>query len=536
VPLTTRSLPELRDLARRLLRNLLPELDSYEGTDLDRLGRALASMFLGTQGQIAYAQRARFPSSAGVDELLRHGAARSLFRKGASSASGLVLAVGSDPTVLPVVPPFQTLTSPTGIEYVNPFSSSAAWSSGTPVVLLGSGLERLLVSDVTGLVVDSLVSIGGQLAVIRTVDATLSIVDLYVPLAVPVPEGTAILPASGALVSVGATTSGRAGNVTPLEELTPSSPIAGVDRFLAISIDGGADIEELDTSFRARLVAEWASPATYGSIGWYRRTAASVEGVEDAAVYANFGGAGVHYIVPIGPPGFRRVGTATRQAVVDAIADSDGPPPADTPIVDQGTIQAIGDAPEVTVEIATETGFEPDFVDSVGMRIQPGSTTLELIVDRVPSTLERGDRVLISQRYATGWQLLERTVGSIDAPALRIELEEALPVAALTHPSGQVDVRTSGPNALEILAALEGVFDELGPSVTTGATEYERLPAPSDLYDPVLRVARLYGATEDLPGVRNVELVSIDGASPADVTPAAALTWTRRGEITIRLT
>lgn len=514
--LETRTYDEVYQLARSLLRSYVPEADVSEGSDYDATARMLAAIFVGNQGQAQHLAKQIHPAEADADHLARHAHARMIEELGAAPAGGLVQLTatsGAD-----TQPAGSTLVHDDGTEYttVAPVTMRApAWTGKS--VVEGSGPSRILVApSVNDISPGDVLDIDGDVRTVQGTNTTIGFVDLWEPLTRRPAAGTPITAVIGASVEIVASETGAAGNKPQGDTLTLETPEGAIETTVrVIGLSGGAAVETPE-ELRARVVAHDQQPPGNGNPGHLRAIARTLETfrIADALVYPGFRGLGTIDVIPLGPSGARLVTQAQIKAVQAAID-------AEVPYVDDVLVKAptLSVYREVTVEVEYEVGFEPDWSGSFALT--SSSTANFLALDASPvGVIEQGDRLLVHQRVGAVWVTYERTAKTITSAG--VELTEPLPHVPTANPDGRDDIYPSGPNAVAIIEAIEGVFDALGPGTGNLFTDdYSRFPLPSVEWDPVLRMSRIIAAVAAVSGVRDVHIDSINDGPPSDVPPPA---------------
>lgn len=525
--LELRTFQESYELARSLIRNYVDQADVSPGSDYDLTARVLAAMFQGNQAQAEFVADQIYPDTSSGEYLERH-AARVGGRLPATKAS--LTAQATAPSGTDTIPSGTALTHSSGQSYKTTSAAVIAlpaWTAKTVVV--GSNRYRVFLSpDVSSMNVGDIVDINGEERMIQATNATVNCVDLWEPLSKDPSPGDTASPVRGALLQIQADETGPEGNQIQGDTLTITSPPGVVDAATRIvTASGGADLEK-DDDLKARIAAHDEQPPGTGNVAHYRALArqATDYRVADAVVYPGFRGFGTIDVIPLGPSG-ARFPTATMATIVDAII-ADEAPYVDDVLVLTPTLSAYK---EVTMTVYIETGNEADFENLTGYAVLTGSSASRLQLDSNPvGTIEVGDRILYSARFGGIWQVYERKVTAVANSYL--DLDTALPFTPSTNPDGRNDVFSSGPLGLSVVAAIEGVFDALGPGVGP-LTQFERHPSPADEWDPVLRLNALRCAVTSLDGVRDVTINTVDDTTPADITPAAQQI-VRQGQLTVK--
>ena len=529
MPIETRTYNEMRELARSLYRNYIDGADVSIGSDYDIDSRIVAAIFTGNQAQAQFLLRQIYGATAEGIYLDRH-AARVGGRLLATKATGvLVITAPSGTDTLPIS---SAIVHTSGKAYTTTAGATIALAPwGTRFVVNGSNRYRLFVApDLATWAANDVIEVNGETRLVQGVDTTSGAVDLWEPLSDDPEPGDTITAVRGARVLVEADANGADGNQIQGDTMTVSSPVGAIEATCRIvSMSGGAD-DEGDAELQSRVTAHDEQPPGSGNASHYREAAESVvdHRIGKALVYPGFRGFGTIDLIPMGIAN-ARFPTPQMITAVNTAVDLIEPYTDDVLVL----APSMGSYTEATMSIEVETGFEPDFVDAIGYAVQAGSTTTQLDLDLDPSGLiEVGDRIMYSARFGGVWQVYEREVSSVGASF--VTFADALPFTPAANPDGRNDVFSGGPLGLAIVAALEAVYDSLGPGTggVGGGAAYERFPAPSDALDPVLRINALRCAVKAVAGVRDVTLTTVNDLTPADITPAAQ-TLLRQGQITV---
>jgi uncharacterized phage protein gp47/JayE len=527
MPIETRTFDEMYALGRALIGEYIDDPDLSEGGDYDITARLLAAMFTGNQGQVEYLANQLFPSEAAADFLEKY---RKRYRlpdlSAAQSATGIAFFTATSGT--PTLPAGATLTHVDGTVFVVKRTATAvapSWIGKT--VVDGSTASRLLVApDAIGIAAGQVVEVNGERRSVGGVDLVTAVVDLSNPLPSAPPAGVAVTAVIGGEVAIDAQQSGSSGQKPRGDELTIDSPPANTDaEAFVVALSGGTDGESED-DLRARITSREQSPPASGNAGSIRGWVIGAgAGAIDALVYPGFRGLTAHNVIPIGPQGARVLSQEAVEAI-QANVDLERHP-SDDILVQLPTLR---EPTEVQLVVTYETGFEPDWSGSFRAVSSPsGSLTRVDLTSSPVGTVEVGDRIMIDQKIGAEWFTFERTVTAVDGGGLNFA--EALPVPISENALGTNDVFPGSPNAPDIVAAIESVFDGLGAGVGEDGTEaYFRDPLPSVAWDPVLRTSKLEAAVIAVPGVRDVALTTIGGEPAADLNPEA-LGLVRRGQI-----
>lgn len=530
MPMPTRTLDESAAIARGAFR-AIPGADVSPGSDYDIEARMVAALATGNQAQAEYVARQAFPRSAEGAYLEAHIAARGLTRMPAAKATGKVQLVG---TGSPAQADGSELEHDDGTAYVTTSPATLATPGWTGKTCAGDcTVTRIIVSpNVTGISEDDILAINTEQRAIRAVIPSISAIDLYEPLSSAPGAGAAITAVNGAVATIEASEAGADGNKLIGDTLTLSSPATGVTATVRIlDLAGGGD-RESDDEMRTRCVDFDANRPGGGNSEHLRLTSRETPGVrvDDAIVYPCFRGLGTVDIVLLGVSGARRVSdqtVAAVQAQVDALV-------SETADVVVEAIEYTSTEYDVDVTITTELGYERDYVDT-GKAIDtaPVSTTTRVyLTATLVGIAEIGDRVLITQKNAGWWKTYERTITSVQASGSDywIDLDEALPAAPVsTDPA----VLPSGPLAAPAIAALESMFDALGPSRRniSPAWTWERHPLPAIAWDDTVRLSNITSALKALDGCADVSITT-----PSSNQQPGAKEVAKRGRFYIRFT
>ncbi len=525
--LTVKTLDELHAIALGAVRAYVEGADTSPGSDYDTSARMVAAAALLNQRQAEDLAQQVLPEGASDEFVELHAAARGLSRAPAAPSSGRVQVTASSGTA--TQPDASTLTHADGTVFATTAPATMAlpgWTGKT--VAPDSTVARLLVApDASGMAAGDLVTVDGAVRAIREVVAAINAIDLWEPLPATPAATTAISATRGALLPFAAAASGAAGNKPVGDELVLASPATGVSSGARIVECGGGGDEGTVEELRARCVDHDAGRPASGNEEHVRELARTVTGhrIADACVFPGFRGLGTIDVVVLGVAGARVV---SAQAVAEVVARlaAEFPYHADVEVSAQELTSTEHD---VDITVTTEIGYERDFVHA-GVPIATSSTTtLVRLATSLAGFAEVGDRVLLSVHVAGRWKTYQRRITSIDAVAANtIEIDSPLPRAPLsTDPA----VLPGGPLAEPLIAALEGLFESLGPSRLNSSPlwTWERHPPPSVAWDDTLRLARIDAIVMGHAGVVNVSV-----ASPAsDVQPGAKETL-RRGRIIVR--
>lgn len=531
--LETKTFDEIVAIARGQLRALVTGADVSDGGDYDLSAKLLAAVFEGQQEKARVLALQLFPATASLDQLLLHAAARGLTRQAAAGAVGKVLLTAASGTSTQAQG--STITHADGTVFLTTapaMVSASAWTGKT--LAAGSTPGRIVVApNTTGITTATLVEINGEVRSVRQVIAGLSCIDLDEPLSVVPSAGTAVNHKRGCVAPVAATTSGAATNKPVGDTATLSSPATGIDSSVRFATcGGGGDVESKD-ELAARLVAYDSNRPGGGNVEHLRTIAREVDGVRvaDAVVFPSFRGLGTVDVIPIGISGARQMGADAIAPILSALI-AELPPWADVQVQ---SLLYESSPQHLDLTVTCAPGYERDFI-SAGFAIaaSPASTTTRIYLTTDPTSVASvGHRIQASVRSAGFWGTYQRTISSMNVPGAGtyyIDVTEPFPAAlASTDPV----VLPGGPLFDDIVAALDALFDTLGPSrknTGTGYT-YKRHPDPAVAWDDVLRRASITRVVTSVVGTSNLVVTT----PASDQTPSPQLTW-RRGYYLLRFT
>lgn len=509
---TTKTYPELVEVEKAAVRNRITEADTSEGSDYDIEARVHATVVHGNQAHGAYLARQVLPQTADGAFLIRHGDDRGIPRRAATSARGVVALVpetGNVGTQAAV----SVLTTGSGVEYTTDEAANISLPSWTgKTVGGGTTIGRLSVlPNVSGLSAgdrfEVTTSEGVREYTIKRVLNSIQAVELYGVMASVPATSSAITPKPSARVAVTAVEVGASGNREPNEAGTLSSPTNPVSADMTfLEMTGGADQQSID-SFKSDIVNARALRPASGNLEHWRRFVVETPGVgmETAFIYPGLRGMGTVTAVPFGVAGTRRIGDERNAEILAHVRSEMGA----LDDFDIAPLSDMGSHQDITLEVQSGIGFEPDWTGQVALRTSaPVSTTTRLqLVDQADlSRFQLGDRIVVPVLIAGRERSEERRVAAIvDAGTndYRIDLDEPLSsvpqVGATT-----IYVTPGGPLYGPISAALEALFNTLGPGDTSPAS---RWPFVGDSYPAQLNIIDLGVATRVVPGVANVRVV-----------------------------
>lgn len=308
-------------------------------------------------------------------------------------------------------------------------------------------------------------------------------------------------------LSVASIDTGAAANRDSGEKLTFESPPSGVqgEADIIAAIDGAQDAES-DGALLARILDAYRNPPASGRFSDYRQWANAVAGVASAYVYGpssndtdgRRGIGAVDVAILKDGSGANRIPDATlQQAVSDAIDDA-------RPAVarDYAVLLPTAAVQPIDVQITPKTGYGWDWDDGGSPKTvsaYDAPTRRITASGSVTSYMAVGDRLVVSGQL--------RTVESFPL-SNEIVVTEAFDVA----PTGGETIYAGGPLSAPVAAAIQGLFDALGPARSDAAD-------PDQDWESALLLAGLYDVVMDVEGVRNAVLV----------TPAADVAATDTG-------
>ncbi len=510
--LTLLTLAELRDYGLAIIRGLITDADTSEGSDYWVTASMCAALANGNQSQAEYLIRQAFPSSAESTYLLVHARERGIVAAPAAKAIGRVLLVEKDAGTAAAAGAVQangsvythadgrTYVQSGGVTMLNP-----AWTGKTTGP--GCGRQRLFIHpDVSGMAAGDPFKISGVRGVIKEVLSSIQAIDISLPLAAAPASGVAIAKWVGAIVSVEAAETGEAGNKLPGDVVVLGSPIhVDLDPNCAVLEMSGGGSDESEESIRRRIIDAMSVPAGSGNAAHYRAWARETEDVrlDDAFIYPQSRDLGTVDIIPFGVSGSRLVGNAVLLKVQQHIA-------TEAPFHHDALVLAFtyeSGSTDVSITVNAASGHEKDWVGT--RTVDAASTTTQINLTTSPvGVIEVGDRVIVYVDLLGRRRPYVRTVEAVTSTY--ILLDEALPALPV---SGEI-VRPGASSTQGIIDAIEKTFDELGPGDTVPATRH---PSPSLLWNSTLRVSRLTAAIQAVGGVDGLAMT----APSADVTPAA---------------
>ena len=510
MPLTTKTLDELIDLCKAVVRHNVEGADTSEGSDYDLTAKLLSTVYQGNQGQAQYLGRQVLGNEAEGEYLARHMKQRGLTTLKATKASGKILLTGDN----------------TGLN--QPAGSTLTHADGTKYVMLGAGVpatnvtwaiayalsnERLVLQDMTGVAVGHSYLINGELVAVRTMGpdyaGTKVFVDIYPPLSTLPDPGDTVDTPYGAVVDIESEEAGANTSKASGETLTVDDPytyesggtwtVNSVATILELS-GGGNDMTEAEQ--QAAVTAYNAERPQSANPQWYREQAVKTPGVtlEDALVYANAQGLGtieIHLLSKVSED--RRVSDATVVAVqahLDSIA----------PYSDLGNIfvQGIkygGTATDVDVTITPAPGYEPDW-DSASMAVDEGNSDettgyIEFTSANPIGIIDVGDRVTFAITDVRA-VFFVREVRAVGSNYIIVDPFQSLTLIT--------DVFPGGPLSQACFDAIKSVFTNMGPNDYDSANDsyYYRHPSSTELWSSGLRLSDIIATLKDVEGMADV--------------------------------
>lgn len=521
--LTTLTLKEWRERFRGTIRSLITNASTARGEDYEITSRMMAVLAHAAQGAALYVIRQIFPTTADGEMVDRHLAERRLGYLPAAKAIGKIAIKAASAGQTQVSGSALLATDATA--YATTALATAAtpgWSGKT----VGAGTTRtriVVLPNTTGMSALDRFAVNNEERVIREVLSGIGAIDLYEPLLVVPANGLAISPQTGVVVGVLASLAGAKGNRDVGETLTLAAPgvgITGATKVLELS--GGGDLET-PAEARARMQDFDAGRPSAGNDEFWRDVARRTEGVRlaDAFVFPGFRGLGTVDVIPFGVSGARVIGADTVakvQAAIDAVRGYQ----------DDVLVKVAGSGPEVAITLVVHVhpDWRPDFSEDAVVTTHNSTacttTRINTLTSPIASGIEIGDRVLIPVLVGARWKLQQRTVSTVTSTYFEV----STPFDAI--PGTLQEVRPGGPLGEDVIAAVESVFDNLGPAVFKSIVgiQYDlymqRTPSPAVLYDGTLRANRIIEAVIGLEGAGECEMVSFNGDSSApfaDVNP-----------------
>lgn len=518
MPLDTKDFDTLHAMALGAIRASLPSANLSPGTDFDISARLAATMALMNQANAAWLARQIFPTKADADMIEEHAALRGMSRRPATKMVGRVMITAASGTATQASG--STLTAGDGRTYkttANATVALPAWTGKTCGT--GSTKRRLFVlPDVSGMVAGDLVTVSGEVMAIRDVLTAINAVDLYQPLSTAPVATTAITATRGVVASVQADVAEAAGNQIEGDTLTLSSPAAGADAPTKLLLSGGGADEETSGQLAARVQASLIVGGYSGSATQIRAFLRSYEPqrVDDAIVIPGIRGLGTVDVFVIGPSG-GRVLAISDGAMYSALHET-------MPEQIDVLLRTIEYDTAIDVDLSYESGpgFQPDWgpgfsvAGSLSLTGTSHTTTrIYLTSDPTLQGCTAGKRIVIPAKYGTTYKTEVRVVASTGfATNWFVELSTPLPSAPVTAEIGSI--WAGGPTSEDVIAAIEGVFDRMGPSsikLTAPSAIYQRVPGEDGEFSSILYPANITSAVAQVEGVTGATL-----STPSSVT------------------
>lgn len=517
MPLTTKTVQEIEQVVRAIIRNLIPGADVSALSDYDITARIAGAVFSGNQEQALFLLNQIFPSKAEEAYLLIHADVRNIerFAPTANRSTFLLTAEAVGITQ----PNASTITHADGTIYILDGAYTSflpAWTGKTTGA--GSSVDRLVVlPHTTDMAINDVLTVGGAKRAIKHIYTAAHVVELYHPLPVAPSPGTAITATIGVVGAATAQDPGAQANKPIGDVATLDEPEElGSDSFFAevmfLESGGGGDLEDVE-ELRARVIAHDAFRPGAGNPEDYRSWARATPTIRiaNAFVYPNARGHGTIDIVPYGLSG-TRITPSSINSLIDAYVRTQMPFDDDLLIV-----PLTYDSPVVDFALAvfTEVGFEPDWSGSLSSSGSGGTTTVLTVGNNPTLFLEIGDRVV----FSTGIGIVPSYIDVhtvVGLTATTVTIDPPLPFAPVSPPYSY-NLSPAGPNTQAVLNAIKGCFDELGPGVDDGVGgTFVRHPDPSIEHPCVLKRSRIVQAVMNVEGVSNVNHTLV-----ADVEPGA---------------
>ncbi len=513
---------EFRELSNAQIRSNVTGADVSPYSDYDLWARVLAAIASGSQAHAAALGRQIFPKDCDESELEAHGASRGLGYLAPTKARGYLIVEGDAGDLVPSGSLFG------GGGYVALADTVAGSGALTPVAAVeGSGRERLLVSDTSGMSVGMILAVGTQTTAVKAIPAS-GIVDLLLPLSVIPFVGDLVSGVAGALVPVEATATGARWNAPGGSVLAFDAVPVGTgfsDTGISASIAGGADAESA-SDYRGRIVDFEAGRAASTNVESVRTLARAFPDarIAEAFVYPNLGYPGHTYVVAYGAPGARELSTLATSALELFLLGGIGSEVDITvePIAFDGT------AADIDLTVLAGTGFEPDWGSSAlsTFTTGPGSTTSRVELTTSPvGVITVGSRVLVPVVVGAMFRTEQRQVQAVDATGFDLTQDLS------AEPASGVTITSGSAAAQRIIDSLTKYFETRGPGTYVASATKDRIrwPNPGTAGGAVVSEASLLAAAA-VEGLITAEFTS---GSFATRTPAALQTI-RLGALIVR--
>lgn len=544
---TTKTFDEMIELVKAVIVSKQPLADVSEGSDYDITARILATVFMGNQSQADFLARQIIGPGSTGEFLLKHLNAHGIENRVATKSTGKFLLGATNNG--DVQPAGSQISSADGTPFVTTADAqtrTATWSGRTIAYALS--LDRLVISpSAVGMQIgDVLLDVNkARICAIKDIGPAADFsaypyvyIDIYPPYRfdnAPV-DNSPITPFCGAVVpaesvNTGADTGKIAGDISTL-----SGPVGTiVAECEVLEMAGGAD-DATEADNQALLAARLSQTKLGGTDQYYRELALSTPGLtlEDAIVFSNVWGLGVHTVYPISKfRDERRVGAAAIAAISDHM--NAGALPGDQ--IDVRNMLYVFYSMHVTVVPAF--GFEPDFqipdayngnAITPGMPLDGGNSNAAIgkigidlsdlgfvnagITD-LNQFIEVGDRVAFFPYSGLGFRskLYHLTVIQVQINYVIVDPHPILDQAT-------VRIFAGGPLIEPVNEAMLGFFGDLGPGNTVfvpwlggdpapqpeANMTYRRHPDAAQAWPGTFHAAKLLAAVVDIEGVADARL------------------------------
>jgi uncharacterized phage protein gp47/JayE len=301
------------------------------------------------------------------------------------------------------------------------------------------------------------------------------------------------------------------------EELTFSSPPAGIDSIAELQLDldeDGTD-QESDGAYRTRILRAISQPAGGGNANDYRSWALeSDDTIASAYVYPLRRGRGSVDLAALhaGTGSVRLLTSDERDDLFDYV---DALRPVHVKAFRVLEVQADTENVEVKIEPTPGTAYAFDWDDETAPLVvawTAATRTLQMTTGGsavIPDDMKRGDRIVIKTVAGNGDGIPLEVEATADDDATLGADEVRLLTAPTTAPVANDVLYAGGPLTAAIRTAIVDMFDEFGPAVGSfGTGEWVDELTPN----------RVAAAAFGVAGVRDVTVVT----PAATVTPAGS--------------
>lgn len=510
------TLEERIEQEKAAIRALIPGADTSDGSDYDINARVHSMALRGTDANIAYQVRQSLPTTVEGDSLLEQCRVRGIEPLPAAASSGRVLVTSTSNG--DVLPSGSTLTHASGIEY----TTDATGTTSTPLIsgkTVGEGFTAFrlpVLGTVAGLAYGMPIKVGGVPNVIRDVLTSIDAIEVFWPVDLnAITVGAAITAQCGVVVPVTATTPGANGNQASTDILTIGSPVGDIDAEAEIlDLAGGGD-DETEAQLRGRLLDWMADRPGAGNLADYRDWVRTTPGLrlDDAFIYPGKSGLGTIGCIPFGVSGARQI-AETQVALVEAQLT------AEAPYADAWDVSLFtfgGHDVDLVVNVKPGTGYEQDWPDDSSFSTHPTTpcTTTKIYFAGSIMGLEVGDRLIVRVPLGGIYYPYQVAVTELVPMSGYVSIDPPLPGI----PDVAFPIKSGGPLFEPVYAAVQALFDDLGPGDTSPTPS--RYPAPSIVHPDVLPKAACTEAVMSVAGVMDCNFVGSSGFSGDSVIPDA---------------